>query len=211
MRPSGLPPYGQMWPDVQVRHLPGEGLGPQLGPGWVIWERLYASPLTAAGTGVGPRGHTHTSPSCACQQHWACASTHTRTRSCTNTTYTHKHTQSPFVAKTPPAPPAVRTLYLRGQAGTPFLPGPHLPEACLSDPVESLNPYLPTGLSLPEAHRVWPHHVGRGRRPKLLPSQTPIPPHSHPGTTPTSSPAAPTQQGPPTYPACRPFLLTARG
>lgn len=96
-----------MWPDVQVRHLPGEGLGPQLCPGWEIQGShvFLSSQLWAQ---VWARGDTHThitqlrGPS-AMQA--SCKHTHSRAHGRVQTPrYTHQHAVSLYGGCHPPHP-----------------------------------------------------------------------------------------------------------
>lgn len=175
-----------MWPDVQVRHLPGERLGLQLGPGWAIQGQPYASPLTAVGTRVGPRGHTHhpavhTHSSARLSQACVRAHTHTHTHHGHAQTprYIHRHTVSLYDKDTcapPQPPPAVRILYPRGQAWkTTLLPGSHLLQASLSHPVWSSNTPLLWSLPSRSTQGV-AQHVGQGRGPQSTPSFPDSPP-----------------------------------
>lgn len=210
----GLPSLWANVADVQVRCLPGERLGLQLGPVWASWRQPYASPLTAVGTGVGPWRHTHITQLrtltamlglCKCTHMHVCAHGHAQTPR-----YTHEHTHSlsPWQRHSSQPPPAVSILYPQGP-GLDNTPSSWAPPSPSLSPTLSSRQHHPSscGLSHPEAHRVRHQHVG-GVHNRCPPSQSPLPPHSCPRTSPTSPPEAPTQTRhlPPTH---RPFLPTA--
>lgn len=152
MRAPGLPSLWANVADVQVRCLPGERLGLQLGPVWASWGQPYASPLTAVGTGVGPRRHTHiTQLRTLTAMLGLCKCTHMQSVHMDMHrhpgTPTNTHTVSVHGKDTPPSPLQLSASFTpRGQAWTtPLLPGPHLPQASLLPcPVASATP-LPAG------------------------------------------------------------------
>lgn len=59
----GLPSYGQMWPDVQARHLPGGDQGPSCAQAGRSEGAICFSPHSC-GRRCGPPG-THAPPSCS--------------------------------------------------------------------------------------------------------------------------------------------------
>lgn len=166
------------------------------------------SPLT----GGGLWGHTHASPGCGYpQQRQPHASTRTHAHMATPRTDTQVHTQAHPVS-------------LQGGLHPPTshqLSESLSPQAWATDTSSSWAPPSPSlslpppsaSLSHPEAPRVGHQHMGRGRRPKSLPSpQAPLPPHFCPGTSPTSPPVAPTQdQAPPAHQLALPLASLKAG
>lgn len=172
-----------------------EGIRAPAGPRLGDPREPYASPLTAVGAGVGPQGHTHH----PAVHTLACI------RSPDTRAHPRTHTRSLSMAKTPPSPSGCQNpLTPQGPSlDNPLCLGPCLPQP-VSPTLSSLcTPRFsrgsPIGKHMGCGPSMWGEGGGWNRSP---PSQTPFSPHSCPGTSPTSSPVAPTpnQAPPPAHP-----------
>lgn len=168
-----------LWADVarcsgqaSARGGPGAPAGPRLGnlrAAMLLRAQLWAQ--------VWAHGDSHTSPSCA---------HHSKPGLCR---HAHGHAQTPGTPvnthsllhgkQLPPAPPAVRILYLRRDRslGNPLLPEPTFPKPVSSTLCSPCTIPFPGGSPIQKHMGCGPaQHAGKGRRPNSLPSL----PDSHP-------------------------------
>lgn len=147
---------------------------------------------------------THVTQLCTPQQCRACANTHTHGHAWT--LGTPMNTQSPSNGKDTHSPHQNPLLPGAKCGQHPFFLGPTFPKPVSPTLSSPYTTPFPQGSPI-QKHTGWGPSMwgGGGDQNRSLPSQTCFPPHSCPGTTPTSSPAVPTQdQAPSAHPPVDP-------